>query len=410
MRARAAAASIAITALATAAAPAQAPGLGDARTALMTAKQAAATPRRAPPRSRRPPRRPAARPSAPAPRPQALGLQVQAAEADIAAAQARIALIASLQDIERSRIAAQQGPTLHLVAALQTMTRRPTALVIAQPGSLADMVHVRLLLADTLPVIRARTVNLHADLDRQTQLRADAERAMAALAQSRALLAQRRQALATVEATAIRRSQRLADQAADEQQRAIGLGEEARDIADRMQKLTDAADVRARLDRLPAPDPRPAGPGDALPEHDGAPRYRLPVTGEVVTGFGEVSAAGVTARGLTLATEDGADVVAPAAGTVRFAGPFRSYGRVVIIEHGGGWTTTVTGLDSLAVKAGQRIEQGDPIGRAGPASPHVTIELRRDNRPSTSSRWRRAAERKTEPAAFAAVRNAVTLM
>ena len=372
---------IAITALATAAAPAQAPGLGDARTALMTAKQAAtdaearaAALTQAAAQAGNEAERARAEAAA-------LGLQVQAAEADIAAAQARIALIASLQDIERSRIAEKQGPTLHLVAALQTMTRRPTALVLAQPGSLADMVHVRLLLAETLPAIRARTADLHADLDRQTQLRADAERAMAALAQSRALLAQRRQALATVESTAIRRSQRLADQAADEQQRAIGLGEEARDLADRMQTLTDAADVRARLARLPGPEPRSVGPGDRVPDHDGAPRYRLPVAGHVATGFGEVSSAGVTARGLTLTTEDGAPVVAPAAGIVRFAGPFRSYGRVVIIAHGGDWTTTVTGLDSLAVKAGQRIEQGDAIGRAGAASQHVTTELRRDHRP-----------------------------
>lgn len=381
MRARGAAAWIAITALATAAAPAQAPGLGEARNALATAKQAASDAEARAAALTQAAEQAGSEAERARAQAQALGLQVQAAEADITAAQARIALIASLQEIERSRIAAQQGPTLHLVAALQTMTRRPSALVLAQPGSLSDMVHVRLLLADTLPVIRARTASLHADLDRQTQLRTDAERAMTALGQSRALLAQRRQALAAVEATAIRRSQRLADQAADEQQRAIGMGEEARDIADRMQKLTDAADVRARLERLPAPEPRPVGPGDAMPEHDGAPRYRLPVAGEVATGFGEVSSAGVTARGLTIVPEEGADVVAPAAGIVRFAGPFRSYGRVVIIAHGGGWTTTVTGLDSLVVKAGQRIDQGDPIGRAGTSRPHVTTELRRDNRP-----------------------------
>jgi len=381
MRAGGPTAWIAITALATAAAPAQAPGLGDARTALATARQAATDAEARAAALSQAAEQAGSEAERARAEAQALAVQVQAAEADIAAAQARIQLIGSLQDIERSRIAARQGPTLHLVAALQTMTRRPTALVLAQPGSLSDMVHVRLLLADALPLIRARTADLHADLDRQTELRSDAERAMAALAASRALLAQRRQALATIEATAIRRSQRLADQAADEQQRAIGLGEEARDIADRMQTLTDAADVRARLARLPGPDPRPAGPGDGLPEHDGAPRYRLPLTGPVATGFGEVSAAGVTARGLTLAAKGGSQAVAPAAGIVRFAGPFRSYGRVVIIAHGGGWTTTVTGLDSLAVKAGQRIEQGDPIGRAGAANRPVTAELRRDNRP-----------------------------
>jgi len=72
---------------------------------------------------------------------------------------------------------------------------------------------------------------------------------------------------------------------------------------------------------------------------------------------------------------------APTAATVLYAGPFRSYGRIVILGHGGGWTTTLTGLDSVAVKQGQQLRAGDPVGRAGPDKPQVTTELRRDNRP-----------------------------
>ena len=311
----------------------------------------------------------------------ALEMQVQAAQSDIAAAQARIGLIATLQQTERARIADKQGPILHLVAALQTLARRPPALAIPQPGSIDDIVHVRLLLADTLPVIAARTASLREDLDRQTQLRGDAERAVSALAASRHLLDLRKVALAQVEATAIRRSQRLADQAADEQERALGLGEEARDITDRMQTMADAGDVQARLAKLSGPDPRPDGADDAPPLHSGVPRYRLPVAGEVTGGFGEVSPSGVRARGLTIATDGAATVTAPAAATVVFAGPFRSYGLIVILAHGGAWTTTVTGLGTLAVKQGDRVAQGAPIGRTDTTGGHVTTELRRDDKP-----------------------------
>ena len=376
---------LAIGARATGAAPAEAPDLapaiGDVRNALVGAKQAAseaeahaAALNQAAEQANNEAGRARARAAA-------LGLEVQAAESNLAAAQARIALIARLQADQRSHIAEKQGPVLHLIAALQTMARRPPALAIAQPGSLDDIVHVRLLLADTLPVIHARTASLRAELGRQTELRSDAERAVSALDASRKLLATRRQAFAEMEATAIRRSQRLADQAAQEEQRAIGLGEDARDIADRMQTLADAGDVRARLARLPGPDPRPAGTDDALPAHDGPPRYRLPVSGSIATGFGEVSSAGIRARGLTVTTEAGAEVRAPTAATVLYAGTFRSYGRIVILGHGGGWTTTLTGLDGVAVKQGQQLRPGDVIGRAGPGSPQVTAELRRDNRP-----------------------------
>lgn len=372
--------------LATGAAPAEAPDLapaiGDVRNALVGAKQAASEAEARAAALNQAAEQASNEADRARAQAAALGLQVQAAESDLAAAQARIALIARLQADQRSHIAEKQGPILHLVAALQTMARRPPALAIAQPGSLDDIVHVRLLLADTLPVIHARTAALQATLAKQTELHGDAERAATALDASRKLLASRRQAFATLEATAIRRSQRLADQAAEEEERAIGLGEDTRDIADRMQAMAEAGDIRARLARLPGPDPRPAGPDDVVPVHAGPPRYRLPVSGAVATGYGEVSGAGIRARGLTLTVEPGTDVRAPTAATVLYAGAFRSYGRIVILGHGGGWTTTLTGLDTVAVKVGQRLRPGDLIGRAGTtaASP-ITAELRRDNRP-----------------------------
>lgn len=372
---------LAATAIAALATTAQAPGLDDARVSLMVAKQAAADAEARAAALNQAAEEAGNEAERARARAQALGLQVQAAQSDIAAAQARLRLIASLQDTARSQIAARQGPILHLVAALQTMARRPPALAIAQPGSVEDIVHVRLLLADTLPVIQARTAGLRADLDKQTQLRADAERAVTALDASRTLLAQRERQLANLEQTAIRKSQRLADQAADEQQRALGLGEEARDAVDRMQTAEDAGDIRGRLERLAGPDMRPAGVGDALPLHSDRARYRLPFTGEVATGYGEVSSAGVRSRGLTVVSGTNEAVTAPAAGTIVFAKPFRSYGQIVIIDHGGGWTTTLTGLASVDVVPGARVAQGDRIGKGGGQNAPVTAELRRGSRP-----------------------------
>ena len=98
-------------------------------------------------------------------------------------------------------------------------------------------------------------------------------------------------------------------------------------------------------------------------------------------GFGAVTDAGVSARGITFAPKPDSKVSAPAPGRVLFAGIFRSYGSVLIIDHGGGWTTTVTGLASLTVAAGQAVGQGDTLGRVAGDRPRVTIELRRDGRP-----------------------------
>jgi len=64
-------------------------------------------------------------------------------------------------------------------------------------------------------------------------------------------------------------------------------------------------------------------------------------------------------------------------GRVAFAGPYRGYGLIVIIEHSGGWTSLVTGLTQLDCRVGDQLVAGGSLGRAGPDRPLLTLELRR---------------------------------
>ena len=108
------------------------------------------------------------------------------------------------------------------------------------------------------------------------------------------------------------------------------------------------------------------------------PGFTLPLAGSVVAGFGAEQPGLPRSRGLTIAVRPGAQAVAPAAGRVAFAGPYRGYGQIVIIEHGGGWTSLVTGLAALDASVGQRLVPGSPLGRAGTGQPRITLELRKD--------------------------------
>jgi septal ring factor EnvC (AmiA/AmiB activator) len=125
--------------------------------------------------------------------------------------------------------------------------------------------------------------------------------------------------------------------------------------------------------------PRPLSPGSVPPPAVAA--YRLPVAGRLVAGLGEVSPSGVRARGLTFRVAPGAVPIAPVAGTVRYAARFRSFGTVVILDHGDGWTTTLTGLAATPLSRGQTVAAGAPLGRAGTGEPEITVELRRRGRP-----------------------------
>ncbi len=317
----------------------------------------------------------------------AVAARIQQAEADIAAAQARIAIIRRLLARQRALLATQQGPIVRLMAALQALARRPVVLSLAQPGSVNDMVHVRAVLATVLPVVQARTTNVRAGLQRTRSLQADAAIAVGSLTESRATLEAQRLALVRLEAEHRLKSRALGRDALFESDRAIALGEHARDIVDLMDQASDQATTRADLEGLPGPLPRPLKPGEVASPVDSigwshaTPPYRLPVDGVLVTGLGELSDAGVRSRGLTIETHGGAQVIAPAAGRVAFARAFRDYGLVVIIDHGGGWTSLIARLGDVSVKVGDQLGQGSPIGHAQPGdAPHIMVELRRRDR------------------------------
>jgi septal ring factor EnvC (AmiA/AmiB activator) len=307
----------------------------------------------------------------------ALAARIEAAEADITAAEARIRLIEDVRRQQRARLAEKQAPLIGLTAALQTMARRPPALALVQPGSLDDVVHVRALLASALPEIRARTAGLRAEVARGDALRRDADIAVAALQASRKDLRQRRLALARFEATQRTRSQSLMESAANEGERALAFGERARDLAALEDNRQFQAQLRASLSELPGPAPRPVNPPQAAARR----AYLLPVEGRLVTGTGEISDAGVHARGLTFETAAGRPVVAPDPGRVAYAGRFRSYGDIVVIDHGHGWLTAITNLGTLAVKVGDQVRRGDPLGRTGDGASRVSVELRHDGEP-----------------------------
>ena len=313
----------------------------------------------------------------------ALAARIQQAEAGIAASTARIELIDRRRAALRASLAERQEPVVRLTGALQLLGRRPLMLGMLRPGSLQDMVHLRAVLETMLPEVRRRTAGLRSEIARTRQLQRAAGAERARLKGGEATLANRRSALAALESR-----QRLARRAVQgaanrEADRVLALGEQARDLGTLVSELESAGELRRRLAALPGPVPRPARPGEARVLDPGsspasdtpALAYILPVAGNVIAGFGGAS------RGITLAPRGGAQVVAPAAGRVAFAGRYEGYGRIVILEHDGGWTTLVTDLAQVSPAVGDTLVQGAPLGVAGPGRPRLTIELRKDGVP-----------------------------
>ncbi|MEE4204748.1 MAG: peptidoglycan DD-metalloendopeptidase family protein [Erythrobacter sp.] len=327
----------------------------------------------------------------------ALAARIQQAEAEITAARARFSLAQSAREALAARLARRREPLVRLTGALQTNARRPLALAALQPGTLEDLVHVRAVLETAVPEIRRRTATLRAEIEQGEALERRAARALAALEASERDLEQRRAELAALETRQRLASREARRNAVREVERALALAEEARDLDGLIDRLGEAAALRRELAALPGPLPRPARIGEAgetsaiaespAPPVPGAtatgpPRdFRLPVQGRTLAGFGARRESGLASTGITLVPAPGAQVVAPASGRIAFAGPYRGYGRIVIIEHDGGWTSLVTGLARADVPVGSRVIGGSPLGLAEAEDPAVTIELRRDGEP-----------------------------
>ncbi|MEM8949445.1 MAG: peptidoglycan DD-metalloendopeptidase family protein [Pseudomonadota bacterium] len=81
-------------------------------------------------------------------------------------------------------------------------------------------------------------------------------------------------------------------------------------------------------------------------------------------------------------------VAAPDDGRVVFAGDFRSYGLLLIIEHGNGYHTLLWGFSSLDIEFGDTVQAGQIVGivKDGP-SPKLHIELRRNGQPVSPEVW-----------------------
>jgi len=207
------------------------------------------------------------------------------------------------------------------------------------------------------------------------------------------------------------------DQAAAAAARAADLAAQAASLQallDRLEQVRRNEEARARADAARAArqkrtaalaDARrrelafasPTGRTSIAPAASPGGQLLTPVVGSVVRAWGDPTDAG-PAVGISYRAAPAARVVAPCAGRVMFAAPFRSYGKLLIIDCGGGYDAVLAGFDRLDAKLGTVLRAGDPVGVMpdwNPASsrnhPSLYVELRRNGEPVNPAPWLRAS-------------------
>lgn len=332
---------------------------------------------------------------------------------DIEDIASRLEALQGDQDRLRGSLAERRGVLAEVLGALQRMGLNPPPAILVRPEDALASVRSAILLGAVVPELRQETTVLLQDLKELSRLAQSIEdergRLVAAVGEQLAekkrlslLLEEKERLQSETEAEIASERERSTELAAkatslkelietlEKDASKARQQEEARRRAEEEKRQRDAELTVPEKNQLAAPVPFSALHGQ-LP---------LPVTGRISKRFGEPDGNGGVMLGDMVATQSGAIVTAPADGDVLYAGPFRSYGELLILDAGGGYHVVVAGLDRINVAPGQSVLAGEPVGAMGEArlasnsaelngraGPELYVEFRQDGKPIDPTPW-----------------------
>jgi septal ring factor EnvC (AmiA/AmiB activator) len=305
--------------------------------------------------------------------------------------EARLSDLAKEEAEKAAALAEGRDQMGRILMALQRMARYPPAAVITQPSSPNDTVRSAVLLRSTMPRLEEQAAALKRDLTSLDYTRRDMAERKRELAQAvQGLGAERAQLAALTEKNVAARNRTVAASRQTERE-AAALTREARELRALLEQLERDRRQREEQERAAALKP-PAGrkPGTVSAPSAIAPgALGLPAMGEIVGNYGEQTEGGLSRKGIDIATRARAQVIAPRDGTVVFAGEFRGYGELLIIEHSEGYHSLLAGMARIDAVPGQKVIAGEPVAvmAEGPGKPALYLELRRNGQPINPLPW-----------------------
>ncbi len=299
--------------------------------------------------------------------------------------------------VQRRRLAGTLG-------ALGRLSRNAPQAALIFPGNPTDMVRSAMLLRIAVPRLGDRAGTLSREIKSLSLVKRDIAGNLLGLRQASAALDEERARLRVLlnRKNTLQRETEVASR--KNTKRMSDLAAQARNIRDlmaRLRKPPKAAAVKPRT-VVPAPAPErsvrttPPPPASTTAPPGGLRVFpargplTLPVRGRLISRYGEATNFGNIAKGVRYETRPNAQVVAPFDGKVVFAGPFRTYGQILIIEHRGGYHTLLAGLAQIDAVVGQWLLAGEPLGAMATRKnekPTLYVELRRNGQPINPLPW-----------------------
>lgn len=383
---------------------------------------------------------------------------IQKSEARMTAMEERLDELKSQEQLVRGSLARSHGKIAGLLAVLQRMGRNPPPVMITHREDALSMVRSAMLLAAAFPSMRTQALALADQLKELVRVMTDIREESDQLkAETKSLLDARTRlsGLMTAKQTSLAEQQselaKVRSAAAEISRNVTSLSElmqslekaETADIKahnEKVAKTLDAEASRGRLGTVQGERPKvpveddpglikeagtPTAPRDpqqevevavlapsaagfgktstariepAIPFHLAKAKLPRPTGGELVLKYDEKTQYGQNSKGIVFRTRHAAQITSPCDGWIVYAGSFRSYGQLLIINAGGGYHVLLAGMTRIDVQPGQFVLAAEPVGTMSEAPPSVKksseetspvlyVEFRKDGRPIDPAPW-----------------------
>jgi septal ring factor EnvC (AmiA/AmiB activator) len=343
--------------------------------------------------------------------------------------------LAALSDEEKEKSAAleiERARLTQAVLALQRLSTQPREALLFSSETPIDAARTARLLGIITPELDARARSLQSDLNELHEMREQMAQERDQLAKAVTKLAKENDRLSDLIRKKGQVQKSTLAESASAQNKLEKLAGQAKNLQDLIERLNKAKAETGPVVAAQPPSQQVASlaPGNTNAAPTTAQRMQppanlrnfpeaakidaknpifAPARGRILTHFGDPTDTGGASKGLVLETRPGAQIVAPFDGRIAFEGPFRSYGQILIIEHGGGYHTVLAGLDRVDAVVGQWLLAGEPVGSMAPVGapqgsgdvspagrPKLYLELRRNGQPVDPVPWFSTAEIKND--------------
>jgi septal ring factor EnvC (AmiA/AmiB activator) len=348
-----------------------------------------------------------------------IAAQVRSVETRIGDAEARLRPLDAREQQIRGSLDSRRSEIVEVLAALQRAGRRAPPALLVRPEDALQSLRTAMLLGSVVPELRSRAEKLTGDLTELVTLRKTIASERDRLAVDRDNLTNDQTRLAALIDERQRKQSTIEKDLETEGARAIALSRQVDSLQGLIAKMEQdsksaaKAAATASLQGSPATvngqpnlgalkDPARTSPAIAFASAKGL--FAMPVNGAKIRDFGGSDGAGGVEKGISLATRTGAQVTTPCDGWVVYAGPFRSYGQLLILNAGGGYHVLIAGMERISVNIGQFVLTGEPVATMGTTSqvasilatnasqPVLYVEFRKDGTPIDPGPWWAANE------------------